>query len=105
MPQIFLAILTIVSAALAILAAAVRLKCSGGDLVGLLCGLDLCMAEFPGQVAFFMFSITAAIAASMIGSFIRIASLWIITLDILFILSCFMLVKYHRLKLHSSASL
>ncbi len=105
MPQILLAILTIVSAALVLLAAQAKLRYSGGGLVGLLDELDLLMTYFPGKVAFFMFSITAAIAASVIAAFSHITSLWIMTLDILFILSSFMLVKYHQLKLHPSASL
>lgn len=105
MSQIFLAIFTIASAVLTVFAAAAKSMRSGKGLAGLLYGLDLCIAEFPGQVAFFMFSVTAAMAAGIIASFNHIASQWIISLDILFMLSAFILVKYHRLKLHPSASM
>lgn len=105
MSQIFLAIFTVAAAAFAVFEAAVIFKCPCGCLTGLFYELDFFMSVFSGQVAFFMFSITAAIAASVIVSFSHIASQWIISLDILFLLTAFLLVKYHRLKLHPSASL
>lgn len=105
MLQIILTIFTIVAAALAVFAVASRLKCSSGGLSALLYELDLRLADLPAQVAFFMFSITAAMAAGVISSLTHIPSLWIITLDILFAQNVFLLVKFHRLKLHPSVSL
>ncbi len=106
MIQVIVNLITIAAAILALFTAAWRLKCSGMSLTGLFCELDMCLADSPAQVAFFMFSIAAAMAATvLVAAFYQFATLWIITLDILSIQSSLLLIKFHRLKMHSLASL
>ncbi len=84
--------------------AALRTGYSGRSMVRLLFEFDLCVANSPAQVAFFMFSVTAAIASGIIiGAFAQISTLWIITLDILFMLSSKLLVLFHRFKVHPAS--
>lgn len=100
---IFLPILAVIAA---ILRMAAEMKTSGRSLGGLLSDFSWCIANSPAQVAFFMFSFTAAIATGIIsGAFAQTATQWILSLDILFFLSIMLLITFHRLKLYSSASL
>lgn len=99
---VFLPLLAVITT---ILRMAAKLKTSGRSLCGLLNDYCWCIANSPAQVAFFMFSFTAAIAAGIIsGAFAQIATQWILSLDILFLISILLLITFHRLKLHSSAS-
>jgi|GEM_PF-2609446 len=86
--------------------AALRTEYPGRRMVQLLFEFDLCVANSPAQVAFFMFSVTAAIASGIIsGAFAQVSTLLILTLDILFVLSSMLLVLFHRFKVHPAASL
>lgn len=100
---IFLPMLAVIAA---VLRTAAEMKNNGGSFGTLLIDFSWWMANSPAQVAFFMFSFTAAIAAGIIsGAFAQIATQWILSLDILFYLSIMLLITFHRLKLYSSASL
>jgi hypothetical protein len=100
---LFLPMLAIITA---ILRAAAKLKTSGRSLGSLLNDYCWCISNSPAQVAFFMFSFASAIAAGIIsGAFTQIATQWILSLDILFLVSILLLITFHRLKLHSPASM
>jgi uncharacterized membrane protein YjjP (DUF1212 family) len=100
---VFLPVLAVIAA---VLRMAAELKTTGRSLGRLLNDYSWCIANSPAQVAFFMFSFASAIAAGIIsGAFTHIATQWILTFDILFLISILLLITFHRLKLHSSASL
>lgn len=99
----FLPILAVIAA---ILRMAAKMKNNGSSFCRLLNDYSWCIANSPAQVAFFMFSFASAIAAGIIsGAFTQIATQWILSLDILFLINILLLISFHRLKLHSSASL
>jgi len=106
MLQFIVIFLPVMAVIVSILRMAAQLKTSGHSLCRLLNDYSWCIANSPAQVAFFMFSFASAIAAGIIsGAFAQIATQWILTLDIIFLISILLLITFHRLKLHSSASL
>lgn len=101
MLQFLSAFLPLAALIIAVSAAALRIRHSGRKMVRLLYDFDLCIANSPAQVAFFMFSFTAAMASGIISeAFTQVSTLLILTLDILFMLSSMLLVLFHRLKVH-----
>jgi hypothetical protein len=101
MLQFLSAFLPLAALIIAVSAAALRIRHSGRTMARLLFEFDLCVANSPAQVAFFMFSVAAAMASGIIsGAFAQVSTLWIHTLDILFMLSSMLLVLFHRLKVH-----
>lgn len=85
---------------------AYKVKCSGVCMEQLLSDFGWCIESSPAQVAFFMFSITAAIAMALVASaFSQVFKQLILTLDILFFLNNMLLILLHRFKEHSFASL
>lgn len=105
MLQLFAMLLLFLTVVAAVFRAASKIKISGNSFGILLADFSWWITNSPAQVAFFMFSFTAAIAASIIsGAFAQIATQWVLSLDILFFLSIMLLVTFHRLKLYSSAS-
>ncbi|HEX2944890.1 MAG TPA: hypothetical protein VHT96_02920 [Clostridia bacterium] len=106
MLQFLSAFLPLAALIAAVFAAVLKTGYSGRSMARLLYEFDLCVANSPAQVAFFMFSITAAIASGIIsGAFAQVSTAWILTLDILFTLSSMLLVLFHRFKMFPSASL
>jgi hypothetical protein len=106
MLQFLLGFLPLAALIAAISAAVMKIGCSGRTMTRLLNEYDLCVANSPAQVAFFMFSATAAIASGIIsGAFAQVSTVLILSLDILFMLSSMLLVLFHRFKVYSSASL
>ncbi len=106
MIQLIISILSMTFIISALISMAYGMKKSGNSLKNMLFELDWCLTGTNAQVAFFMFSITAAIACGITASsFGKYSESWIITLDILFILSRMLLIKFHRLKMHSAASI
>lgn len=101
MLQFLSAFLPLAALIMAFSAAVLRTGYSGRKMVRLLYDFDLCLANSPAQVAFFMFSVTVAMASGIIsGAFAQVSTVWILTLDILFMLSSMLLVLFHRLKVH-----
>ena len=83
-----------------------KVKRSGVCMEQILYDFGWCIDKSPAQVAFFMFSITTAIAATLVAySFSQVAKQLILTLDIIFILSSMLLILIHQLKVHTSAPL
>ncbi|HOJ79845.1 MAG TPA: hypothetical protein PK767_00700 [Clostridiales bacterium] len=104
--MLIIAVITVTAILSAIFAAASGCRSSGTIRTKLLYTLGLCLIDTSAEVAFFMFSITVAITFGiMIFSFTRLSSLWVMTPDILITLSSLILIRCHRLKIHSLASI
>jgi hypothetical protein len=99
----FLSLLAEIIAAFTLAFGMKRSRVSFGRVVS---DFGLSIERSPAQVAFFMFSFTAAIATALVASaFAHVSSLLIISLDILFFISNMMLILFHQFKEYSSASL
>ena len=85
---------------------AFKVKRSGISFGRIVCDFGLSIDKSPSQVAFFMFSFTAVIAASLVASGLtHVSNLLILSLDIIFFLSSMMLILFHQIKEYASASL
>jgi hypothetical protein len=99
----FLPLLALITAAFAL---AFKVKHSEVSFGRMVCDFGLSIDKSPAQVAFFMFSFTAVMAAALAAFGLAHASnLLVISLDILFFLSCMMLILFHQFKEYASASL
>ena len=99
----FLPLLAIIAA---VFASAFKLKRSTVSFGRVACDFGLSIDKSPAQVAFFMFSFTAVMAASLVATGLaHVSNLLIISLDIIFFLSSMMLILFHQLKEYASASL
>jgi hypothetical protein len=99
----FLPLLAVIAAAFTMASGVKRSGVSFGRMIG---DFGWGIERSPAQVAFFMFSFTAAIATALVASaFAHVSNLLIISLDILFFISNMMLILFHQFKEYSSASL
>lgn len=99
----FLPILAIIASVFVL---AYKVKCSGGYMEQILNDFGWCIDNSPAQVAFFMFSISAAIATTLVAyAFSQVSKQLILTLDIIFFLSSMLLILFHQLKEHTCTSL
>lgn len=99
----FLPVLAVITAAFTL---AYKMKRSGRCMEKMLYGFSWFIDKAPAQVAFFMFSIAAAIASTLIVcAFSQVSRQLILALDIIFFLSSILLILFHQLKEHTSASL
>jgi len=108
MLQFIVPLLLILAVITAILLLAAKLKHSGICMEQMLFGFsfDWCIDKSPAQVAFFMFSITIAIAASLVaGALTHLSGQLILTLDIIFFLSSMLLIFFHQFKDYPYTSL
>ncbi len=106
MLQFVLTLLPVLLLTAAFAALACRVKFIGTTLEQMLSDFGWMIESSPAQVAFFMFSVTAAIAASLaVCVFSLVSRQLILSLDILFLLSSMLLILFHQLKEHSPASL
>jgi len=108
MLQFIVSLLPILAVITASFLLAAKLKHSGICMEQMLYGFsfDWCIDKSPAQVAFFMFSITVAIAASLvISSFTQLSGQLILSLDIIFFLSSILLILFHQFKDYSYTSL
>lgn len=108
MLQFILSLLPMLAVITAVFMLARKIRRSGVCVGQMLRGFDFdwCISGSPAQVAFFMFSITVAMAVSLIaGAFAMSSGQLILTLDIIFLLSSILLILFHRLKEDIPASL
>lgn len=105
MLQLILSFLPMLAVIASVFALAFRWKCSGISMEQTLDGLGLGIENSPAQVAFFMFSFAAAVAAAFTGAFSHVSNQLILSLDILFFLSSLLLVLLHQFKEFPCASL
>lgn len=101
MLQFIISFLPMAAIIITALILAFRVKRSGICLEQVLCGFDFdwSVSGTTAQVAFFMFSVAAAMSVSLAaGALTRIAGQLILTLDIIFLLSSMLLILFHQLK-------
>ncbi|MEN6316186.1 MAG: hypothetical protein ABFD25_18285 [Clostridiaceae bacterium] len=101
MLQFILSFLPMLAVITAVFMLVHKIKRSGICMGQMLCGFDFdwSISGSPAQVAFFMFSITVAIAVSLIaGAFTMVSGQLFLTLDIIFLLSSILLILFHQLK-------
>lgn len=101
MPQFIISFLPILAVIAALFMLVHKIKSSGVCVGQILYGFDFdwSISGSTAQVAFFMFSITVAIAISLVaGAFTMVSGQLILTLDIIFLLSSILLILFHQLK-------
>jgi hypothetical protein len=99
----FLPLLAVIAAAFTL---AFCVKCSNVGFIRVVNDFGWSIERSPAQVAFFMFSFTAAIATALVASaFAHVSNLLVISLDIIFFLSSMMLILFHQFKEYASVSL
>jgi uncharacterized MAPEG superfamily protein len=106
MLQLIIFILPLMAVIAALFTLAGKIKRSGSCVLKMLKEFGWFIENSPSQVAFFMFSITAAIAATLIAcAFSQTSKQLIITLDIIYLISRILLILLHRLNVPKFISL
>lgn len=106
MLQFIVTLLPMLAVIAAVFAAASKLKSVGNRMMQIFDEFGWAIDNSPAQVAFFMFSFTAAIAAALLSAvFAHVSNQLILSLDIIFFLSSILLILFHQFKEFAPASL